>query len=141
MGIHIYKRCDGGVLKVTLPTYDLSAIGSADARELLLSHFRRLDSQVLSSARRMADEGGVRRIDCTAEVTLVADTLRVVRSYEIDGDTPRKYTATDDFKLFSDGGIKAIKYSKIQRLFHHGTHKNGSFGRKPAKKRRDNITK
>ncbi|MBO5945389.1 MAG: hypothetical protein J6Q69_02165, partial [Clostridia bacterium] len=99
MGIHIYKRRVGGVLKVTLPTYDLSAIGSADARELLLSFFKRLDSQVLSSARRMADEGGVRHIKCTVDIRREGDALCIVRSYEIEGALTKRECVTDWFAL------------------------------------------
>ena len=139
MGEHIYKRKGGGVLTLTLPTYDLSPLESDVARERLSRFYGRLDSLVLSYARRIADDGSARSIRCSADIRRVGDTLRVERTYEIIGDITRKFASADAFKLLADGSVRILKYSKNQRLHRHGTDKNSIFRRKRRNKSSKNI--
>ena len=130
----MFMRADGGVLYLYSEPPDLSLVESNEARDLLSRFYSRLDSILISNARRMADNGGVRSIRCAADADLMGDILIVKRTYELTGDIACKYTETDSFKLLPDGRIKTIKYSKNQRLFRHGTDKNGIFNKKSRKK-------
>jgi hypothetical protein len=122
----VYKRGGGGVVTLHFELPDLSCLpDSACAR--LSAFYERLYTEQRVCARRGAKEGSVRGLYTYTSAELLCDVLSVVRRCEYIGDATREKTFTDLFKIKGDGRVMALKYSKNQRLFHHGTDKNGIF--------------